>query len=79
MRIWQMLDLKKIVDSTTEKVHIAGLETAGLAIGAKVNDPLKTLRLVVETLRSSDFEAVLSQARTKMEIAVSAYPTPGEQ
>jgi hypothetical protein len=73
-----MLDLKKIVDSATENVHVAERETTGLAIGLQVNDPLKTLRLVVETLRSPDFEAALSLARTKIEIAVSAYPATGE-
>jgi hypothetical protein len=72
------LDLKRILDSATENVHVAERETTGLAIGSQVNDPLKTLRLVVETLRSSDFEAALSLARTKIEIAVSAYPATGE-
>jgi hypothetical protein len=52
-----MLDLKRMVDSATKNVHAAERETTGLAIGSQVNDPLKTLRQVVETLRSSDFEA----------------------
>lgn len=74
-----MLDLKRIVDSATENVHRAELETAGLAIGrSRVNDPLKTLRLAVETLHSSEFEAALSVAKTKMEIAVAAHPTAEE-
>ena len=75
-----MLDLKRIVDSATERVHAAEFETTGLAIGrSHVNDPLKTLRLAAETLRSSDFEAAVSEAIAKMETAVSSHLTAAEQ
>ena len=62
-----------------ERSSPSGVRDCGMAIGrSHVNDPLKTLRLAVETLQSSDFEAALSLARTKMEIAVSAYPTAAD-
>jgi hypothetical protein len=75
-----MLDLKRIVDSATERVHAAELEATGLAIGrSHANDPLKTLRLVADTLRSSDFEAAVLEAKAKMETAVSSHLMAAEQ
>jgi len=67
-----LLELKILVDSTAEKIHAAELEAVGLAVGHSQGcDPLKTLRIAVEALRSPNFEAAISEVRTKMETAVA--------
>jgi hypothetical protein len=63
--------LKKLVDSTEEKIRLAERETVAVAIGhRKGDDPLRTLRDVVDTLRSPDFETAVSVVREKMQVAV---------
>ncbi len=67
-----LLDLKRLVDSAAEKIHVAERETVGVAIGRwQSDDPLRTLRDAAETLQSPNFEAVVSRAREKMESAVA--------
>jgi hypothetical protein len=74
-----LLDLKKLVDSATQKIHAAELETVGLAVGnSRGKDALSTLRAAAETLRSPDFDAAISQARSKIESAVALHLTAEE-
>ena len=72
-----LLDLKKLVDSATQKTRAAELEAVGLAIGrSQGEDALRTLRSVAETIGSSNFDSVVWQARKKIETAVaSCLPT----
>jgi len=75
-----LLDLKRIVDSTVEKIRAAELQSVGAALGSpRTDDPLSILRMAAEALRSSDFETAVSQARTKTECAVSCYVTASEE
>jgi len=68
-----LLDLKKLVDEAARATHAIELEAIGMAISQRQHcDVCTTLRVVVERLRSSDFETTLSQARAKLEIAVSS-------
>jgi len=74
-----LLDLKKLVDSATEKTHQAELETEGQVIGtSRGEDALATLRGVAQAIGSPDFDAVLSQARMKIENAVASHLTVEE-
>jgi hypothetical protein len=74
-----LLDLKKLVDSATQKTHAAELETVGQAVGSSQGEhALRTLRTVAETIGSPDFDATLSQARMKVESAVALHVTPEE-
>jgi len=67
-----LLDLKKFVDEATQTTHAAELEAVSMAIRPRQGgDSLATLRVVIERLQSPNFEAVLSQAREKLETAVS--------
>jgi hypothetical protein len=52
-------ELKKLVDSATEKIRVAERETVGVAIGRQQsdNDPLKTLRDAAEALQSPNFRS----------------------
>lgn len=71
-----LLDLKKVVDNVAQEIHAAGLETVGLAVGhSQGKDALKVLQNAAETLRSADFEAAVSQARSKIETAVACHLT----
>jgi adenylosuccinate synthase len=75
-----LLDLKRLVDRATEKIRAAELGTVGLGIGrSQGDDPLATLRIAAETLRSPDFEAAISQARAKTDTAVASYLTAKDQ
>ena len=71
-----LLDLKRLVDSTAERIRAAELQSVGAALGSPpTDDPLRALRIAADTLRSSDFEAAVSQARAKTEYAVSCCVT----
>ena len=71
-----LLDLKRLVDTTAERIRAAELQSVGAALGSpRTDDPLRTLRMAADTLRSSDFEAAVSQARAKTEYAVSCCCT----
>jgi hypothetical protein len=55
-----------------EKIHTAELEAVGLVVGHPQGcDPLKTLRIAADALQPPNFEAAISQVRSKMEIAVA--------
>jgi hypothetical protein len=70
-------DLKNLVDSAAEKIHAAELEAVGVAVGHRPGaDPLRALRVAADTLKSPDFEAAVSQARTKMETALAWHRGP---
>jgi hypothetical protein len=72
-----LLDLKKIVDSATQKTRAAELQAVGLAIGSsRGEDALRTMRSVAETIGSSNFYAVVWQARKKIETAVGSHLSP---
>jgi len=63
--------LKKLVDNAEARIRLAERETAAVAIGhRKGDDPLRTLRDVVDTFQSPDFEAAVSVVREKMKVAV---------
>lgn len=63
--------LKKLVDDAETKLRVAERETVAVAIGhRKGDDPLRTLRDVVDTLQSPNFEAAVSLVREKMQVAV---------
>jgi hypothetical protein len=56
-----LLDLKKLIDSATQKTHMAELETVGQAVrSSHGEDALRTLRVVAETIASPDFDAAVS-------------------
>lgn len=67
-----LLDLKKLIDEAAQRTHAAELEAIGLAISREQQSDISTtLRIVVERLRSDDFESTLTQAKEKLEIAMS--------
>lgn len=67
-----LLEFKTLVDSTAEKIRAAEREAVGFAIGKRHGgDPLRALQVVAEALKSPDFEAALSQARSKTDTAVA--------
>lgn len=70
-------NLKKLIDTATEKLHAAELETVEAAITHKqANDALRTLLSAADSLRSSSLDAALEEARLKTETAV-AWHQPG--
>jgi len=70
-----LLDLKKLIDEAAQTTHAVQLEATGMAISSRPDgDVSTTLRLVVERLRSSNFETTLTQAKEKLEIAMSTGP-----
>lgn len=67
-----LLDLKRLVDEAAQTTHAAELEAIGVAISQRQHGDIgKTLRVVVERLRSHNFETTLMQAKEKLEIAMS--------
>jgi hypothetical protein len=65
-----LLELKDLVDRTTEKVRAAERQAIGMAIGRhEGGEALAMFRRVAEALQSADFEVALSQARAKMQAA----------
>ena len=67
-----LLELKKLVDDAANVTHAAELEAVHLAVRSRQGDDVRsTFRVVVDRLRSPDFEATLSQAREKLETAAS--------
>jgi hypothetical protein len=74
-----LLDLKKLVDSATQKTRAAELEAVGLAIGSSCGEnALRALRSVAESIGSSNFDAAVSEARMKIETAVASCLSPEE-
>ena len=71
-----LLDLKKRVETATQKTHAAELETVGQAVGSlRQEDALTTLRTVATTI-GPDFDAAVSEARLKIETAVALHLVP---
>jgi hypothetical protein len=67
-----LLDLKQIVDEAARTAHDAELEAVGLAIHSEHGgDVRSTLRSAVDRLRSPNFESKLSEARTKLDLAIA--------
>jgi hypothetical protein len=67
-----LLELQKLVDNATQKIHAAELEITGLAIGrTQPADPFKALRAAVQTMQSPAIEAAISEARDKMNHAAA--------
>ena len=65
-----LLVLKELVDDATKTIHAAELAPFYLAINQAENKSVRrTLQNVVESLKSSDFDAVLSQVRDELETA----------
>ncbi|HEY1468209.1 MAG TPA: hypothetical protein VGF61_04150 [Candidatus Acidoferrum sp.] len=73
------LDLKQLVDSATQKIRTAELETVGQAVGdSQREDALGTLRTAAESITSPNFDAAVAQARRKIETAVALHLAPEE-
>jgi hypothetical protein len=67
-----LLDLKKVIDEAAQTTHAAELEAIHLAIRPQVTDNISaTLHVVMESLESPDFEATLSKARQRLQMAMS--------
>jgi fructose/tagatose bisphosphate aldolase len=74
------VELKKLVDTATEKTHAAERDAVGVAIGRSHGaDPVETLRVVSESSELSTFEEAVSQARAKMQSAVTWHLTARKQ
>jgi hypothetical protein len=68
-----LLVLKDLVDDAAKTTHSAELESFSLAVNQEENEGVRrTLQNVAERLKSPDFEAVLTEAREKLDIAVSS-------
>jgi hypothetical protein len=66
-------DLKTLVDSAANTVRDAERKTVGLAIShVRKGDPFAALRSATETLRSSSFEAAVSDARSRWRLPLLA-------
>ena len=67
-----LLEVKCLVEEAVEKAHVAGFETAGLAVSRNpTGDPLRTLKAAAAAVGSSGFETALAEARHKVESAVA--------
>jgi len=67
-----LLQLKKMVDEAAKTIHAAELESFHVATGAgQSNDVRRDLEKVSNRLRSPAFDALLLEAREKLQIAVS--------
>jgi hypothetical protein len=67
-----LLDLKKVVDEATQTTHAAELEAVHLAISPKqAGDITTTLRVVMESLGSSNFDTALLRVRESLQLAIS--------
>ena len=67
-----LLDLKKIVDEATRTTHAAELEAVHLAIRSRpIEESSRSLRDVLESLGSPNFEATLSRVRESLQMAMS--------
>jgi hypothetical protein len=67
-----LLNLKTLVELAVDETYTASMETVGLAINTRlIGDPLAALRTAVDTLESWTFESAVSEARTKIEVAVA--------
>jgi hypothetical protein len=75
-----LLELKQLVDSATQTIHTAELEIVGQAVGSsQQGDALGILRTAAEAIGSPNFDAVVAQARLKIETAVASHLGPEEE
>ena len=67
-----LLELKKIVDEATTRTHAAELESFSAPLHHGQDDSVRrSLRDVIERVKSSDFEKAVFVAREKLEMALS--------
>lgn len=67
-----LLELKRVIDDATKTTHAAELESFRAAISRNDDNRVrKTLRDVIERLKSPDFDRVLFEVRKKLETAIS--------
>lgn len=67
-----LLDLQSLVATAVEKAHTAGLDTAGLTVSPQaLGDPLHALGIAAKTLHSSTFDTALTDARSKIDVAMA--------
>ena len=67
-----LLELKKLVDEVTVTTHAAELESYCLAVKQEQPTSVRqTLEMVIERLKSPNFDAMLSLAREKLQAAIS--------
>lgn len=67
-----LLELKKLVDSATQKIRAAEREIVGMAIGrTHTEEPFRALRAAVQSIESPAIEAAISEARSKMSDAAA--------
>ena len=67
-----LLDLKKLIDEATRKIHAAELEAVHLAISAGPRgDISSSLQDVLERLASANFESTLERVRESLQLALS--------
>lgn len=67
-----LLELKKVVDDAAHAAHAAELEAVHLAVTAREDNNIRTaLQVIVDRLRSPNFETTFSAACEKLERAAS--------
>jgi hypothetical protein len=67
-----LLDLKRLVDEAAQITHAAELEAVHIALSSgPARDITTTLRVVMENLRSANFETVLARVRENLQLAAS--------
>jgi hypothetical protein len=75
-----LLHVKTLVESASNDIREAERETVGLAIDREQrDDPVTALRSATETLQSPEFQAAISEARAKIETAVSCLLSARKQ
>jgi hypothetical protein len=67
-----LLELRAIIEATAQRVHAAEFEAVRLALaGEDTEAAQRPLQAAVDSLRSPNFEAAVSQARDKIEKALA--------
>jgi hypothetical protein len=67
-----LLELKSLLEVAVERTHLAGFETAGMAISVNPEgNPLHTLKGAAAALHSPGFDQALAEARNKVESAMA--------
>ena len=65
-------NLKRVVDRALLKTRAASLDAAGLCVCQKpICDPLSALNVAADTLQPSVLDSAISEARSKIEVAVA--------
>lgn len=67
-----LLELKRLIDDAADMTHTAELESFRVAISRNEHNSIRnSLRIVVERLKSADFDRAVYDVREKLERAVS--------